>query len=158
MPALTVGDTAPDFTLETDTAPFRLSAQGGRGTVLFFYADDDTDGCTLENVEFTALAPDFKALGVTVAGVSENTVKEHCKFRDKYRLGIPLIADPEHKAIEPFGLWQPKTLYGRDYIGLVRTTYLVLPDLRIAGVWRATRIKGHAAKVLAETRKILDEA
>jgi len=154
-----VGAKAPDFELTTDGGTsFRLSAARGSPVVLFFYAEDDTEGCTIENQEFSSLLPEFEALGVKVIGISEDTVEKHCKFRDKYGLGITLVADPEHKAIEAFGVWGPKVTFGHHLIGLIRSSFLIAPDGKIAEAWRVTRIKGHAEKVLAATRKLVTGA
>src|SRR5690606_8887112 len=97
----------------------------GRPVVLVFYPQDDTEGCTLENIEFTQLMPEFRAIGVEVLGISPDSVEDHCRFRDKYQLGLTLAADPQRDAVEAYGIWGEKTLYGRDYVGLIRTTFLV---------------------------------
>lgn len=150
-----VGDRAPNFALETDRGEvFKLSAQRGKPVVLFFYPQDDTEGCTVENIEFTAEMPKFAALGVTVVGISPDSIERHCRFRDKYRLGVTLAADPKHKAIKAYGVWGPKKLFGVHYDGLIRTTFLVGPNGKIAGKWVVTRIKGHAAQVLAATTEL----
>ncbi|RUT32918.1 peroxiredoxin [Arsenicitalea aurantiaca] len=151
MPAidLTIGATAPDFTLlDQHGEAFSLSAHRGRAVVLYFYPQDDTDGCTRENLEFSELSTAFAEAGVTLAGVSPDDVDCHARFAEKYRLPMRLLADPERTTIEAYGLWRQKSLYGREYMGLVRTTVLVDADGRIAGLWSVSRIKGHAAKVL----------
>lgn len=151
-----VGDRAPDFTLETDSGEvFRLSAARRQPVVLFFYPKDDTEGCTIENIEFTAVMPEFEALGARVIGISPDSTETHCRFRDKHRLGVTLVADPGHVAIGAYGVWGPKKLFGVHYDGLIRTTFLVGPDGKIAGRWAVTRIKGHAATVLAATRALI---
>lgn len=151
----TKGDPAPDFELATaDGTLFRLSGQRGSPVVLYFYAEDDTEGCTIENQEFTALLPEFQRLGVRVAGISEDSVARHCKFRDKYGIGTVLLADPEHKAIEAYGVWGPKVTFGHHLIGLIRSTFLIGADGRLIADWRVTRIKGHAEKVLAAAREL----
>lgn len=152
MPALSVGRKAPDFELPSDRGDtFRLSDHKGRPVVLYFYPQDDTEGCTVENLEFSTLQAEFEAVGAVVVGISPDSVKSHCEFRDKFRLGIPLLADPDLKAVKKYGLWQLKKLWGIEYMGLVRTSFLVAPNGKIAGIFRATRIKDHAAKVLAAT-------
>jgi peroxiredoxin Q/BCP len=149
MTTIAVGEMAPDFTLPSDSGDsFTLSAHRGRPVVLFFYPQDDTEGCTIENQEFSSLAAEFASAGAVLVGISPDSVADHCAFRDKYGLSVPLLSDPDRIAIEPYGLWQLKTLYGREYLGLVRTTIIVGADGHIAAVMRATRIKGHAAKVL----------
>ncbi len=153
MTKLAIGDRAPDFALPTDSgALFRLSDQNGSLIVLFFYPADDTEGCTIENIEFTAQMPAFGKLGVKVIGISPDIIETHCAFRDKYRLGIILAADPRHEAIGAYGVWGEKTTYGRLYVGLIRTTFLIGTDGTIAGIFPVARIKGHAEKVLAAAR------
>lgn len=159
MTTIAVGDEAPDFELETDAREtFRLSAQKGRPVVLFFYPEDDTEGCTIENLEFTQLKPEFDRLGVQLLGISPDTVEKHCAFRDKYELKVPLAADPDRKVIEAYGLWQRKKMFGNEYDGLVRTTFLIDAKGRIAGVWPVTRIKGHAAAALEAARELPQHA
>jgi peroxiredoxin Q/BCP len=153
MTTLTVGKKAPDFELPAaDGSAFRLSEQKGHAVVLYFYPQDDTEGCTLENQEFSALLPEFKALGVAVVGLSPDSIESHCKFRDKFRLTVPLLADDGAKVTKRYGLWQLKKLWGVEYMGLVRTTFLIDAKGKIAGIFRATRIRDHAAKVLEAAR------
>jgi peroxiredoxin Q/BCP len=153
MPILGKGAKAPDFELATDKGPiFRLSEQKGAPVVLFFYPQDDTEGCTIENLEFSAEAPEFAKLGIKLVGISPDTVAAHCAFRDKYALGVTLAADPERQAIEAYGVWGQKHTFGRDYIGLIRTTFLIDRDGTVAEVWPVTRIKNHAGKVLAAAK------
>lgn len=151
-----IGSKAPDFALPTDrNEMFRLSEHIGWPVVLVFYPQDDTEGCTIENIEFTQLVPEFRRLGAEVVGISPDSVADHCKFRDKYQLALTLAADPEHEAIRAYDVWGPKTTFGRDYMGLIRTTFLVGPDGRIAGIWRVNRIKAHAAEVLEAARALV---
>lgn len=158
MTHLKPGDTAPDFTLPRDDgAPIALRALRGRPVVIFFYPEDDSGGCTDENVEFSTLAPQFAALGAELIGISPDDAASHARFRAKYGLVVPLLADPDHVAIEGFGLWQLKKLYGREFMGLVRTSFIIDADGRIARVVRATRIKGHAARMLAALEEVLSE-
>lgn len=155
MTTLTVGKKAPDFELPAaDGSMFRLSDHKGKPVVLFFYPQDDTQGCTLENLEFSALLPDFRELGAVVAGISPDTVESHCRFRDKFGLAAPLLADVGEKVTKKYGLWQLKKLWGVEYMGLVRTTFVVDAKGKIAGIYKATRIRDHAAKVLEATRII----
>jgi len=156
MTHLKPGDSAPDFTLPRDDgSTVTLSALRGRPVVLFFYPEDDSGGCTDENQEFSALAPNFAARGAELIGISPDSVEKHAKFRAKYGLAIPLAADPQRHAIEAFGLWQMKKLYGREFMGLIRTSVIVGADGTIARIVRATRIKGHAAKMLAALDEVL---
>lgn len=149
MPDLTEGAIAPDFTLKLDDgSTFQLSAQRGRPVVLFFYPEDDSGGCTDENKEFSERLEAFAELGATLVGISPDTVETHVKFRRKYGLQVPLAADPERVAIEGFGLWRLKKLYGREFMGLIRTSVIVDAEGKVARIIKATRILGHAQKVL----------
>lgn len=149
------GSTAPDFELPAaDGAMFQLSAQRGRRVILYFYAEDDTEGCTIENQQFSALLQEFKKLNTTVVGISEDSIEKHCRFRDKYALETVLLADPTHIAIEAYGVWGPKVTFGHHLIGLIRSTFLIDSDGTIAAQWHVTRIKGHAEKVLEAVRAL----
>jgi peroxiredoxin Q/BCP len=155
MPIPAKGEAAPDFDLPTAAGPvFRLSSHRGEPVVLFFYAEDDTEGCTIENQELSALLPEFAALGVIVAGISADSLDKHRKFCGKYGLAVPLIADPGHVAIDLYRVWGPKVTFGHHLVGLIRTTFLIGPDGRVLECWRVTRIKGHAERVLATARKL----
>lgn len=149
MTQLYEGDLAPDFTLNLDDgSSFTLSAERGHPVVLYFYPEDDSGGCTDENREFSDRAAAFQALGARLVGISPDPIDKHIKFRRKYGLTLPLGADPERTAIEAFGLWQLKKLYGREFMGLIRTSFIIGADGRILRIIRATRILGHAQKVL----------
>ena len=155
MAILNVGDNAPDFTLATDSGKdFCLSDQIGNAVVLFFYPKDDTSGCTLEGTEFTRLKDEFAELGTIVVGISPDSVDDHCKFRDKHNLGVTLGADPEHLAIGPYGVWGEKLNYGKKYMGLIRTTFLIDSKGTIAQTWKVNGVEGHAAKVLEAARTL----
>lgn len=159
MPVPAIGAAAPDFELTTDTyEKFRLSSQLGRPVILYFYPQDDTEGCTLENIEFTDLMPEFRKLKAAVVGISPDTVEKHCTFRDKYNLGVPLASDPDHAVIDAYGLWQLKKLWGVEFMGVKRATVIIDTDGKLAAVIHATRIKGHAAKVLDAVRAITEPA
>ena len=149
MAQLNEGDAAPDFMLALDDgSSFTLSDHRGHPVVLYFYPEDDSGGCTDENREFSERAPAFAALGATLIGISPDTIETHRKFRAKYGLQVPLAADPDHLAIEAYGLWQLKKLYGREFMGLIRTSVIIGADGRVARIIRATRILGHAQKML----------
>lgn len=149
MPDLSEGNIAPDFTLPLDDgSSFQLSAQRGRPVVLYFYPEDDSGGCVDENQEFSARADAFAALGARLVGISPDSTESHQKFRRKYGLVVPLAADPQHQAITRFGLWKLKKLYGREFMGLIRTSFIIDADGQIARIVRATRILGHAQKML----------
>jgi peroxiredoxin Q/BCP len=155
MPVLTVGKKAPEFELPAaDGSTFRLSDHKGKPVVLYFYPQDDTEGCTLENQEFSALLPNFQALGAVVVGISPDSIESHCKFRDKFALSVPLLADVGEKVTRKYGLWQLKKLWGVEYMGLVRTSFLIDSKGKVAGIFKATRIRDHAAKVLESTRTL----
>ena len=148
--SIEVGSAAPDFALpDQDGHTVRLRDFAGRPLVLYFYPKDDTSGCTAEALDFSALAEDFAAAGAAVLGVSPDSVKSHVKFRDKHALAIPLASDEEKTVLEAFGVWVEKSMYGRKYMGVERTTVLVDKDGTIARVWPKVKVKDHAAAVLA---------
>lgn len=150
-----VGRKAPAFELPTDSgAPFRLADRLGRPVVLFFYPQDDTEGCTIENLDFSRLAPAFAELGVALLGISPDSVEKHCKFRDKHGLAAPLAADVAHKVTNAYGAWGPKKMFGHAYDGVIRTTVLIDAKGKVAARWKVTRIKGHAEAVLAAARRL----
>jgi peroxiredoxin Q/BCP len=155
MAMLETGVPAPDFTLSDDRGGrCTLKRHRGRPVVLSFYCEADSGGCVTENQEFSALAPEFAKLHVPVVAISPQDVASHKKFSAKYGFAHPLLADPERQAIEPYGLWEKKKLWGHEFMGVLRVTYLVGADGRIAGVFKASRIKGHAQKVLDAARQL----
>jgi thioredoxin-dependent peroxiredoxin len=139
----------PDFDLEVSGGQ-RLRRQDllGHRTVLYFYPKDDTPGCTIEGHEFTALLDDFRARGVDVYGVSPDSAESHDRFAAKCELGIPLISDPDHVLIGALDLWVDKSMYGKTYQGVERSTFLVGDAAEVEQVWRAVKPAGHAAAVL----------
>ena len=143
-----VGAPAPDFTADTDAgAPLSLAALRGRPVVLYFYPRDDTPTCTAEACEFRDLFPRFDSSGATIVGVSTDGVGAHARFREKFALPFPLVADTDHSIADAYGVWQEKSMYGRKYMGVVRTTFLIDRDGRIARVWEKVRARGHAEEV-----------
>lgn len=143
------GDKAPDIDLPTDGGGrFRLSDQTGKPVVVFFYPKDDTSGCTMEAIDFTAAQPAFDRAGVVVVGISPDSVKKHDKFKEKHDLGVMLAADEEKKVLEAYGVWVEKSMYGRKYMGVERSTFLIGPDGRIARTWRKVKVPGHVDEVL----------
>ena len=147
MANVTEGAKAPDFELEGPDGPIRSADFRGRTLVLYFYPKDDTTGCTTEAKEFTALAPEFAKAGAAVVGVSKDSAKSHAKFSAKYGLAVPLAADPEGKVVEAFESWVEKKLYGREYMGIDRSTFLI-QDGVIRRIWRKVKVAGHAQAVL----------
>jgi Peroxiredoxin len=147
MADVTEGAAAPDFELETADGPVHLSDFAGKTLVLYFYPKDDTSGCTREALDFTALASEFAKAGATVVGVSKDSVKSHEKFAAKHGLGIVLGSDPEGGVIARYGSWVEKSLYGRTYMGIDRSTFLIR-DGKIVRIWRKVRVPNHAQQVL----------
>ena len=143
-----VGDRAPDFDLPTDSGRVSLAALKGRTVVLYFYPKDDTPGCTTQGKDFSALSAEFAKAGATVIGVSKNTAAKHGKFRAKHDLKVELGSDAESDVIERYGAWIEKKLYGREYMGIDRSTWLIDGEGVIRRVWRKVKVGGHAAEVL----------
>jgi peroxiredoxin Q/BCP len=149
------GDPIPDVALETpDGGRVRPSDFRGRKLVLFFYPKDDTPGCTVENKDFSALLPEFEAAGTAVLGISKDPPAKHAKFAAKHGLTAPLATDADGGLSDALGVWGEKSLYGRLFMGMHRTTYLVDADGRIARVWRKVKVKGHVAEVLEAARAL----
>ena len=147
---LTEGTLAPDFTLPTDTGePLTLSSLRGRWVVLYAYPKDDTSGCTTQACEFRDLFPRFDATRAVILGISPDSVKSHQKFKAKYQLPFTLLADEEKVALQAYGLWKEKSMYGRKYMGVERTTFVIDPEGRIARVFEKVKPAGHAALVMA---------
>lgn len=143
------GDQAPDFALETDDgATVRPGDFRGRPLVLYFYPKDDTSGCTKEALAFSALAREFAAHGVSVIGVSPDSAARHEKFKAKHDLNVRLAADTQHAAATAYGVWVEKTMYGRKYMGVERSTFLIDGEGLIARAWRRVKVPGHAEEVL----------
>jgi thioredoxin-dependent peroxiredoxin len=147
MTTVTEGAPAPDFNLETPDGSVKLADFTGKTVVLYFYPKDDTAGCTKEAQDFTALAPEFAKAGVTVIGVSKDTVASHKKFATKYDLAVKLGSDPSGETVERYGSWVEKSLYGRKYMGIDRSTFLIR-DGKVAKAWRKVRVPNHAQQVL----------
>ena len=146
---LEAGQQAPDFALESDDGEtVSLSGLRGKSVVLYFYPKDDTPGCTTEACEFRDAYDRFRERGVEVIGVSPDPVERHAKFRSKYDLPFPLLADPDHTAAEAFGVWVEKKNYGKTYMGINRSTFVIGPDGKIVKAMRGIKAAGHAAKVL----------
>ena len=150
---LSVGDTVEDFTLPDQTgAEVRWSDFRGRPVVVFFYPKASTPGCTTEACGFRDMRGLFEQAGAAVVGVSADSVKRQAAFSDKYDLNMPLLSDPEHVVLEPWGVWGEKKLYGRTSMGIIRSTFLFDAEGRVAHVWSPVRVKGHVEKVLERVR------
>ena len=144
------GTLAPDFTAPSDGgADVTLSALRGRWVVVYFYPRDNTPGCTIEAQEFRDLYPSFRKRNAEVLGISADSVKSHCGFRDKFALTFPLLSDPDRTVLQAWGAYGPKVMYGKQTLGILRSTFLVGPDGRIARAWPRVKVAGHAAEVLA---------
>ncbi|MCA8879706.1 MAG: peroxiredoxin [Rhodobacteraceae bacterium] len=144
-----IGQTAPDFTLPQDGGPeVTLSSLEGGPVVVYFYPRDDTSGCTLEALDFTAEADAFRNSGATVLGISKDSIAAHGKFRAKHDLGIALLSDAESDVCERYGVWVEKNMYGRKSMGIERSTFLIDSDGTVARIWRKVKVKGHVAEVL----------
>ncbi len=152
------GEKAPDFALPNqDGNLVSLSDFQSNWLILYFYPKDDTPGCTTEAKEFTDLSQEFSALGATIVGVSPDTEKSHCKFIQKHNLSIQLLSDPEHQVCENYGVWQLKKFMGREYMGVVRSTFLIAPDGKLAYVWSNVKVKNHVQAVLAKLQELLSQ-
>ncbi|HEY5829370.1 MAG: peroxiredoxin [Hyphomicrobiaceae bacterium] len=150
------GDKAPDFELPTDGGEtLELSRLKGKPAVLYFYPKDDTSGCTAEAKDFTRLAPDFRKAGVEVIGVSPDSVESHAKFRKKYDLAVRLAADADKAVANAYGVWVEKSMYGRKYMGVERSTFLIDGKGRIVKSWRKVKVPGHAEEVLAAAKALV---
>ncbi|HEU4519983.1 MAG TPA: peroxiredoxin [Microvirga sp.] len=152
---LRIGDAAPAFELPaTGGAPISLAGLKGRKAVIYFYPKDDTSGCTLEAQDFQALKGEFAEAGTEVIGVSADSVASHDKFARKYGLDFTLASDESLTMLEAYGVWVEKSMYGRKYMGVERTTVLVDRDGRIARIWPKVKVPGHAAEVLAAAKAL----
>ncbi|MFN3506348.1 MAG: thioredoxin-dependent thiol peroxidase [Allorhizobium sp.] len=149
MTDLTAGEKAPDFSLPRNGGgTVSLSDFAGKPVILYFYPKDDTSGCTTEAIDFSGFGAEFEKLGATVIGVSPDSVKSHDKFAAKHNLSVVLAADEEHKALEAYGVWKEKSMYGKTYMGVERSTFLIDKNGTIAEVWRKVKVPGHAETVL----------
>jgi thioredoxin-dependent peroxiredoxin len=147
------GDSAPDVALPDESGTVhRLSDQRGRWTILYFYPKDDTPGCTTEACQFRDLDTQYEDSGADVWGVSKDGAASHRRFREKFDLPFTLLSDVDHQVAERYGIWQQKSALGRTYMGMVRSTFLIDPDGRIARAWPQVKADGHAEEVLAALR------
>ncbi|MCB9983549.1 MAG: thioredoxin-dependent thiol peroxidase [Rhodospirillales bacterium] len=150
MSELKIGDTAPDFTAPTDgDGELSLSSFKGQNVVLYFYPKDDTPGCTTESCGFNEALQAFKKLGATVIGVSKDSPQRHDKFKTKYGLNFPLVSDENSDICERYGVWKEKNMYGKKYMGIERSTFLIDARGKIAAIWRKVKVNGHVDEIRA---------
>lgn len=155
MASLKPGDKAPAFSMQTETGEKIASKDfKGKKLVLYFYPKDDTPGCTKEAIAFTDDIAKFRRAGAAVVGVSRDTVAKHEKFKDKYDLKVMLGSDEEGKVTNAYGVWVKKKNYGREYMGIERSTFLIDEKGKIAEIWRKVRVNGHAEDVLAAVKAL----
>jgi peroxiredoxin Q/BCP len=144
---LKVGDFIPEFTVQSEKGEVKSSDLLGRRYVLYFYPKDDTSGCTIEACSFRDNLPQFEAVGVPVYGVSADDLKSHAKFAQKHKLNFTLLSDPDRKMIEAFGVWVEKNMYGRKYMGIQRSTFVIARNGQVEQVWEKVKPEGHAQEV-----------
>lgn len=155
---LKVGDPVPEFELMSQHGPVKSSDLRGKRYVLYFYPADDTPGCTKEACSFRDNLPKFESLGVPVYGVSPQDVKSKQKFAAKHALNFPLLADTDHNVAEAFGAWGEKSMYGKKYMGILRTTFVIGADGKVEHVWEKVKPEGHAEEVYRWLNPSAEEA
>ncbi len=149
------GKNAPDFKLPDDTgALVQLSKLKGHPVVVYFYPKDDTPGCTTQAKDFSCLSADFASAGAEIIGISPDSADSHKKFKTKHDLGFRLAADADKMAAEAYGVWVEKSMYGKKYMGVERSTFLIDKAGRVAKIWRKVKVPGHAEEVLAAVKGI----
>lgn len=153
MTSLKEGQKAPAFTLPTDDGKtVSLKDYQGQKLILYFYPKDDTSGCTAQACAFTDGQPAFKKLKTAILGVSRDSIQKHQKFREKYALNFPLASDEEGKVLEKYGVWVEKSMYGRKYMGIERTTFLISEDGKIEKIWSKVKVPGHIDEILGSLK------
>lgn len=151
--SLKIGDTAPAFSLPTDGGgTISLAGLKGKNVCLYFYPKNDTSGCTKEAIAFNGLRADFAAANTTIIGLSADSVASHDKFKKKYDLGFTLASDEAKAVLEAYGVWVEKSMYGKKYMGIERTTVLIDKAAKVAAIWNKVKVEGHAEEVLAAAR------
>ncbi|MGV2828139.1 peroxiredoxin [Myxosarcina sp. GI1(2024)] len=150
-----VGQPAPSFTAKDQNGNLVSWDKSDRWLVLYFYPKDNTPGCTTEAQEYTAYSDRFGKLGADIIGVSPDSEKSHCKFIAKHDLKLQLLSDPEHEVINAYGAWRLKKFMGKEYMGVVRSTFLIAPDGKIAWVWDKVRVKGHVERVFTKLQELV---
>lgn len=155
MSELAAGDMAPAFELPGDGGTtISLAAFEGKPVVLFFYPRDDTSGCTAEAIDFTRLKAEFDAAGIALIGMSPDSARKHDKFKAKHDLSVPLASDEDKTTLDAYGVWMEKSMYGRKYMGVDRSTFLIDTQGRIVRVWRKVKVPGHAEEVLEAAKAL----
>ena len=149
-----IGDRAPDFCLDGDQGQKCLKDLRGKWVALYFYPKDNTAGCTMEALEFTSLQQEFEAEVAIILGVSADSVESHLKFREKKNLTHTLLSDEKKITLEAYGVWQTKKMYGKEFKGIIRSTYLIDPKGLIAYIWPKVKPEGHAEEVLAKIKEL----
>ncbi len=150
-----IGKKAPAFALpDQDGKQVTLDSLKGKWTVLYFYPKDDTPGCTIEGIEFTAQQAEFKKLHAIVYGISSDDAKSHCAFQAKHRLTIPLLTDKDKRMMETYGAFKERLLYGRSFLGIVRSTVLLDPQGKVIHHWPKVSAQGHAEQVLTKLKEL----
>lgn len=157
MSDLKTGDLAPHFRLATDGGgEIDLGELRGKTVILYFYPKDDTPGCTTQAIEFSKASAEFGQAGATIIGVSKDSVKKHDKFKAKHELTVTLASDEDGSTVEAYGSWVLKKLYGREYMGIDRSTFLIGPDGRLNRIWHKVKVKGHVDEVLAAAQGVVE--
>ncbi len=152
---LEIGKKAPDFCLpDQNNKEVCLEDFRGKWVILYFYPKDNTSGCTREAIDFTEHLDEINSLNAVVLGVSPDSVKSHVRFREKHGLKVTLLSDPEHEVLETYGAWQLKKMYGREYYGVVRSTFLIDPEGKIAFIWPKVKVKGHVEAVIEKLKEL----
>ncbi|MGH1377756.1 MAG: thioredoxin-dependent thiol peroxidase [Alphaproteobacteria bacterium] len=148
MTDLQIGDKAPEFTLPTNNnGEFTLSSLKGQYAVLYFYPKDNTPGCTTESCAFRDAFPNFEKLNTAIIGISKCSVKKHDNFVKKYDLNFPLASDENNDVCKRYGTWKEKSMYGKNFLGIERATFIIDPEGNIAAIWRKVKVKGHVDEV-----------
>lgn len=152
---LKIGDQAPHFTLkDTNESEKSLDSYKGKWLVLYFYPKDNTSGCTAEALEFTARIKEFDKLNSVVLGVSPDSCKSHQNFTNKHKLKVSLLSDPDHQVLQKYGAWGEKSMYGKKYMGVIRSTVVISPDGKVAEMWPKVKVKDHAEEVKARLQEL----
>jgi peroxiredoxin Q/BCP len=150
-----IGDSAPEVCLQNqDGSEVCLNDQKGKWVVLYFYPKDNTSGCTLEAKDFTSMAKEFNDHDAVIIGISPDSIESHKKFIAKHSLGLELLSDPDHNVLEAYGAWGKKKMYGREFFGVVRSTFLINPEGKIEFAWPKVKVKGHVDQVLDKLTEV----